>query len=161
MPSNLHEKLKEKFPEAVLEIHNQHGDETAVVKREALLDVLRFVRENEGFDLNILMDLCGVDGLKMKWSPRFEVVYHLYSMARNHRLRIKVRVDLKDAVVPSVTSLWPVADWFEREVWDMFGIRFEGHPNLRRILMYEEFQGHPLRKDYPYNKRQPLIGPKN
>lgn len=76
-------------------------------------------------------------------------------------MRVKVRIDGKDAVVPSATKLWAVANWFEREVWDMFGIRFDGHPDLKRILMYEEFAGHPLRKDYPYNKRQPLIGPKN
>ena len=92
---------------------------------------------------------------------RFEVVYHFYSLAENHRLRLKVPVSAEDPVVPSLTGLWKSADWFEREVWDMFGIRFTGHPNLTRILMYEPFEGHPLRKDYPVNKRQPLIGPVN
>ena len=92
---------------------------------------------------------------------RFEVVYHLYSHARTRRLRVKVPVGAADAVVDSVTGLWKAADWFEREVWDMFGIRFTGHPNLKRIMMYDSFQGHPLRKDYPVNKRQPLLGPLN
>ncbi|MBI3314632.1 MAG: NADH-quinone oxidoreductase subunit C, partial [Candidatus Omnitrophica bacterium] len=77
------------------------------------------------------------------------------------RLRLKVPVDEKDPEVDTLTGLWPGADWYEREVWDMFGIQFKGHPNLKRILMYEEFQGHALRKDYPFNKRQPLIGPQS
>ena len=92
---------------------------------------------------------------------RFEVVYHLYSLTHNHRLRVRVPVDDRDPSVASVTGLWPAANWFEREVWDMYGVTFSGHPNLTRILMYEEFEGHPLRKDYPINKRQPLIGPVN
>jgi NADH-quinone oxidoreductase subunit C len=92
---------------------------------------------------------------------RFVVVYHFFSTRLKHRLRLEVPVDEADAEVNSLTSLWAGADWLEREVWDMFGIRFRGHPNLKRILMYEEFVGHPLRKDYPVNKRQPLIGPVN
>lgn len=94
-------------------------------------------------------------------AARFVVVYHLFSLPLKHRLRLEVPVEEADAQVDSLTSLWASADWFEREVWDMFGIRFRGHPNLKRILMYEEFVGHPLRKDYPVNKRQPLIGPVN
>ena len=92
---------------------------------------------------------------------RFDVVYHFFSSAHHHRLRVKVPLTAADLVVDSLTSLWDSADWFEREVWDMFGIQFAGHPNLKRILMYEPFQGHPLRKDYPTRKRQPLIGPVN
>ena len=92
---------------------------------------------------------------------RFVVVYHFFSLALKHRLRLEVPVPEADAEVDSLTSLWAGADWLEREVWDMFGIRFRGHPNLKRILMYDEFTGHPLRKDYPVNKRQPLIGPVN
>ena len=90
---------------------------------------------------------------------RFEVVYHLYSSRRNERLRLKVPLAAAHPEVDSLTGLWEAANWFEREVWDMFGIRFAGHPGLRRILLYEGFEGHPLRKDYPVNKRQPLIGP--
>ena len=94
---------------------------------------------------------------------RFVVVYHFFSLPLKHRLRVEVPVkdDEADPEVDSLTSLWRGADWFEREVWDMFGIRFRGHPNLKRILMYDEFVGHPLRKDYPVNRRQPLIGPIN
>jgi NADH-quinone oxidoreductase subunit C len=94
---------------------------------------------------------------------RFAVVYHFYSIAHKHRLRLAVPVEEAEAVaeVDSLTSLWPGANWLEREVWDMFGIGFRGHPDLKRILMYKEFEGHPLRKDYPVKKRQPLIGPIN
>jgi NADH-quinone oxidoreductase subunit C len=92
---------------------------------------------------------------------RFAVVYHFYSVALKHRLRLVVPVEGVDVEVDSVSSLWPGANWLEREVWDMFGIAFRGHPDLKRILMYDGFEGHPLRRDYPVKKRQPLIGPKN
>jgi NADH-quinone oxidoreductase subunit C len=92
---------------------------------------------------------------------RFAVVYHFYSTPLKHRLRLVVPVEEAAAAVDSLTSLWPGANWLEREVWDMFGIDFRGHPDLRRILMYDGFEGHPLRKDYPVKKRQPLIGPIN
>jgi NADH-quinone oxidoreductase subunit C len=92
---------------------------------------------------------------------RFVLVYHFFSLSLKHRLRVEIPVEEDDPEVDSLTSLWAAADWLEREVWDMFGIRFRGHPNLKRILMYEEFVGHPLRKDYAVNKRQPLIGPVN
>ena len=94
-------------------------------------------------------------------AARFEVVYHFFSLPLKARIRVKVPVEESRPELESLTSLWASADWFEREIWDMFGIRFRGHTNLKRILMYEEFQGHPLRKDYPVNKRQPLIGPVN
>ena len=90
---------------------------------------------------------------------RFAVVYHFFSWPLKHRLRLEVPVEEADPEVDSLTALWASADWFEREVWDMFGIRFRGHPNLKRLLMYNEFVGHPLRKDYPVNRRQPLIMP--
>jgi NADH-quinone oxidoreductase subunit C len=92
---------------------------------------------------------------------RFAVVYHFYSTSHKHRLRLVVPLEEASTSVDSLTSLWPGANWLEREVWDMFGIEFRGHPNLKRILMYEGFEGHPLRKDYPVKKRQPLIGPTN
>ena len=92
---------------------------------------------------------------------RFFVVYHFFSLPLKHRLRLEVPVEEADPEVDSLSSLWGGADWLEREVWDMFGIRFRGHQNLKRILMYQEFVGHPLRKDYPVNKRQPLMGPIN
>jgi len=169
----IHAKVKEKFPDAVFATHDFRGDETVVVRREALLEIVRFLKEDPEMDFNLLMDLSAVDYLP--WGepgparpsvtegrgPRFEVVYHLYSLAKNRRLRLKVPVEESDPSLPTLTGIWPAADWYEREVWDMFGIRFVGHPHLKRILMYEEFVGHPLRKDYPVNQRQPLIGPKN
>lgn len=148
----------------IVETHDHRGDHTAVVERSVILGALRFCRDDPDLQFNVLMDLTAVDYLKYperEFGPRFEVVYHLYSLPHNHRLRLKVRVEEDDARAPSAVPLWPIANWFEREVWDMFGIRFDGHPDLRRLLMYEEFEGHPLRKDYPVNKRQPLIGPKN
>ncbi|MFQ5897648.1 MAG: NADH-quinone oxidoreductase subunit C [Candidatus Methylomirabilia bacterium] len=157
-------RLSERFAGKIRETDDFRGDHTAVVDARGILDVLSFCKEDPRLRFEILMDLTAVDYLKYagrEESPRFEVVYHLYSLTHNHRVRLKVRVEEDDAVLASAVSLWPVANWFEREVWDMFGIRFEGHPDLRRLLMYEEFQGHPLRKEYPKNKRQPLIGPKN
>jgi NADH-quinone oxidoreductase subunit C len=157
------DRLRESFGPAVVETHTERGDATAVVDRAAIRAVLRACADDPALAFDVLMDLTAVDYLKYPGredGPRFEVVYHLYALAHNHRLRLKVRVDEDDAVVPSAVPVWPIANWLEREVWDMFGIRFEGHPDLRRLLLYEEFVGHPLRKDYPINRRQPLIGPK-
>jgi NADH-quinone oxidoreductase subunit C len=157
-------RLVERLGPAILETHAYRGDHTAVVERAAVAEVLAFCRDDADLRFDMLMDLTAVDYLKYPGredGARFEVVYHLYSVPHNHRLRLKVPVEEDDPVVPSAVPLWAAADWFEREVWDMFGIRFEGHPDLRRILLYEEFVGHPLRKDYRINRRQPLIGPKN
>jgi NADH-quinone oxidoreductase subunit C len=157
------QRLTDQFGAGLVETHEYRGDTTAVVERRVVTDVLRACREEPALGFDVLMDLTAVDYSKYPGredGPRFEVVYHLYSIAHNHRLRVKVRVDEDDAVVPTAVPLWPIANWFEREVWDMFGIRFAGHPDLRRLLMYEQFVGHPLRKDYPINRRQPLIGPK-
>ena len=155
------ENLSQTFPLAVLRTHSDFGDLTAVIKKESILEVMEFLKTNPDLHFDVLMDLSAVDYLWLGKNPRFEVVYHLFSMDKKHRLRVKVGIEDGDLAVDSVTSLWGSADWFEREVWDLFGIRFRGHPNLKRILMYEGFAGHPLRKDYPYNKRQPLIGPRN
>jgi NADH-quinone oxidoreductase subunit C len=135
------------------------GDATARVAAGSLLEIMRLLRDEPGLDFEMLTDLTVVDYLGEE--PRFELVYHLYSVKRNHRVRIKARVPEDDPEIASLVSLWPSADWMEREVWDLYGIRFRGHPDLRRILLYEEFDGHPLRKDYPKEKRQPLVGPRN
>lgn len=187
------EVIQRQFPQWVLGTHRYRGDETLLIKREGLLEVCRFLRDDPRAAFDFLMDLTCVDyltfGKRLESMPttatpsplpyfmtpkpvaetwqrsndraRFEVVYHLYSHTHARRLRVKVPVNEADAIVDSVTGLWKAADWFEREVWDMFGIRFTGHPNLKRIMMYDSFQGHPLRKDYPVNKRQPIIGPIN
>jgi len=157
-------RLTERFGAGVLGTHAEHGDHTLLVPREALFEVLRFCRDDAALRFDMLMDLTAVDYLTYPGredGPRFEVVYHLYSVPHNHRLRIKAGVDEDEAVVPTAVPLWPIANWFEREVWDMFGLRFADHPDLRRLLLYEQFEGHPLRKDYPVSKRQPLIGPRN
>ena len=158
------QRLRDRFTTAVVETHDHRGDHTAIVDRGALPDVLRWCRDEADLRFDVLMDLTAVDYLTYPGredSPRFEVVYHLYSVPHNHRVRIKAGVEEDDPVVPTAVPLWPIADWFEREVWDMFGLRFADHPDLRRLLLYEQFEGHPLRKDYPVSKRQPLIGPRN
>jgi len=152
--------VKERFPSEVLHTHAEHAEATVVVKKEAICDILAFLQQDTRTALNMLMDLTCVDWQDADKTPRFEMVYHLYSHEQKHCLRIKAGVDETDPEIPSVTSLWKIADWLEREVWDMFGVRFIGHPNLKRILMYPEFEGHPLRKDYALDKRQPLLAPR-
>jgi NADH-quinone oxidoreductase subunit C len=139
----------------VLDTHCLHGEETIFVAPKDIADAMKALRDDPELDFEILMDLCGVDYQPRR--PRFEVVYHLCSTRKRHRLRVRVQVEAKDPTVPTLRDLWPGADWYEREVWDMFGIRFEGNPDQRRLFMWEEFEGHPLRKDYPKEKRQPLI----
>ncbi len=151
--------LRETFPEEVLETSRPQGDATAVIRPQSLTKVMGFLKNDPRLQFSLLVDITAVDHLGR--NPRFDVVYHLLSLPSNRRLRIKVRIGEGEPVVDSLTSLWGDANWLEREVWDMYGVRFAGHPDLRRILLYEEFEGHPLRKDYPIRKRQPLIGPKN
>ena len=158
------ERVQEKFAQDIIETHAFRGDETLLIKPTALRTVAQFLKITPELDFNYLMDLTAVDflfyaGGRIQKDYRFELVIHFYSIKHNHRLRIKVPVDENNPEVDSLCDLWPSANWYEREVWDMYGIRFKGHPNLKRILMYEEFEGHALRKDYVFNKRQPLIGP--
>lgn len=131
------------------------GQAVVVVERERLLDTLRTLRDHPELRFEMLADVTAVDYLGR--TPRFEVVYQLHSLSLGHRLRVKVAVPEDDLVVPSAVPLWKSANWSERETFDMFGIRFAGHPDLRRILMYPEFTGFPLRKDYPVARREPLI----
>lgn len=151
------DRLKEQFGSALLETSNYLGNETAVVEKDKIVDVIRFLRDTEGLEFNFMMDLAGADYPERK--ERFEVVYHLYSLKNKKRIRLKVRVTEDHPVVPSITSLYKAADWFEREAFDMYGIRFDGHPNLKRILTFDEFEGYPLRKDYPVNKRPKIPTP--
>ena len=159
---NTTEQIKSKFPNLVIEAFENKGDSMIVIKKEGIKDIATALKNDLAFGFNVLMDLTAVDYLY--WAEkefRFEVIYNLFSLPKNKRLFIKALVKETEPGIDSVASIWPAANWYEREVWDMFGIRFKGHPHLKRILMYEEFIGHPLRKDYPYNKRQPLIGPVN
>jgi NADH-quinone oxidoreductase subunit C len=141
------DRLKERFADAVQEVSEVHGELTLVVSREQIVDICRVLKDDPDLRYNMLMDVAGVDYLGRE--PRFEVVYHLYSIPHNSRLRLKVRVAEKDLVVPSVTSVWGTANWHEREAFDMLGIRFSDHPDLRRIYMPDDYPGYPLRKDFP------------
>jgi NADH-quinone oxidoreductase subunit C len=153
------DKLSKQFPRSVIETHTYRGDATAIVRKEDILAICTYLRDDPELAYNFMIDLTAVDFMGKE--PRFEVVYHLYSLSKNQRLRIKARVPEADCSIDSIVSIWVAADWFEREVFDLYGIVFKGHPNLKRILLYEGFEGHPLRKDYPIKKRQPLIGPLN
>ena len=152
-------RVLELLPDAVQETHARLGDATARVDPTRIIEVLQLLRDDPELEFEMLTDVTAVDYLGEV--PRFEVVYHLYSVAKNHRVRIKARVAEDAPEIESAVALWPSANWMEREIWDLYGIRFRNHPDLRRILLYEQFDGHPLRKDYPKEKRQPLVGPRN
>jgi len=152
------DKLKERFGTAVLETHANFGDDTAVIEPSQWKSVCAFLREDPALDFDMPIDLCAVDYPTR--TPRLEVVMHLYSVPLRHRIRLKARVgdeDASGAEIDSVTSIWPGMNWLERETWDMSGVRFRGHPDLRRILMYPEFEGHPLQRTYPADRTQPLV----
>ena len=154
-------RAKNLLGDAVTASHAYRGDETLVIDPRRVVQAMKTLRDDEELAFDFLVDLTAVDYLGRE--PRFEVVYHLRSMKTGARLRVKAPLaepkddDGANPSIDSVVALWPGANWFEREVWDLYGIRFLGHPDLRRILMYEEFIGHPLRKDYPKEKRQPLV----
>ncbi|MDA8154974.1 MAG: NADH-quinone oxidoreductase subunit C [Actinomycetota bacterium] len=149
-PFEITGKLKTKFPGAVLDVTEFRGQVSVHLDKASILDVCRFLHDDPEMDFDYLMDLCGVDYMgRAEPAQRFEVVYHLYSIARKHLLRLRARVPEEDARVASLTPIWNGANWHERECYDMFGIVFEGHPELKRILLPEDWQGFPLRKDYP------------
>ncbi len=150
--------LARDLPDAILETGSYVGDEMALIHKERVVDVLELLRDHPETRMEMLSDLTVVDYLGQQ--PRFEVVYHLYSVSKKHRVRVKAGLEdasAQECWIPSVCRLWKAANWAEREAYDLYGVEFRGHPDLRRILMYEEFEGHPLRKDYPQNARQPLV----
>ena len=149
-------KLKQSFSEDVLDVAVFRGETTITVKKEKIVEISTFLRDELGY--NFLADLCGVDYLGT--TPRFMVVYNIYNIALKDRLRIKVPVEENDAKVDTVTVVWGTANWHERECWDLMGISFNNHPDLRRILMAADWEGHPLRKDYPLQgpDREPYQG---
>ena len=147
--------LQDALPGAVTQVSYWVGDWTVIVASPRLLEVARYLRDNSGTAFDYCSDVTAVDWLGRS-GERFDVVYCLYSTGLRRRVRMKTRVADGDAV-PSVSGLWAAANWLEREVWDMFGIPFDGHPDLRRILMPEEWQGHPQRKDYPLEGPGELI----
>jgi NADH-quinone oxidoreductase subunit C len=123
------------------------GEFTIVLRKESIVECAKLLRDDPRFAFDSLRDVCGADYARPE--GRFEVVYNLYSLSHNRRLRLKVRVDESDCRVPSVTEVWPAANWAEREAFDMYGITFDNHPDLRRIYMPPEFEHYPLRKDFP------------
>jgi NADH-quinone oxidoreductase subunit C len=139
----------------ILETGSQHGNEWARVALAHWRVVAQFLRDDPTTALNMFIDLTCVDRLGR--TPRFDVVMHLYSVDKKHRVRLLAGVPAEDPSIDSLVTLWPGANWFEREAFDLYGVRFAGHPDLRRILMYPEFVGHPLRKDFPKEGRQPLL----
>ena len=181
MSKALIDLVREKFPDDVLSSASDRGDDSVVVKRESLVALLTFLKSDPAGDLKLLADITPVDMLtyqsemtgggslasqevtaysvahQPQVEPRYRMLYNLYSVTKKHRLRVVVEVRSDDAKIPTLTGLFRVADWLERLAWDMMGVEFTGHPNLKRILLYPEFQGHPLRKDYPVQKRQPLV----
>jgi NADH-quinone oxidoreductase subunit C len=149
------ERLQAQFGERILETSDFRGDDSARVASDTWLEAARFLKDACG--MNQFTDLTAVDYPEREpEEPRFEVILCVRSLEQKKRVRLKTRVE-DGKSLPSLIKVWAGADWAEREVFDMFGIRFEGHPDLRRILLYEEFVGYPLRKDYPIEKTQPLL----
>jgi NADH-quinone oxidoreductase subunit C len=145
--NTLVERLRSWDPAAVAEVIEWRGELTVVVAREHLRSVCTYLQAEPGLEFNFLSDVSAQD--RFPSEPRFDVNYHLLSIPNRQTLRIRVRLDSNDPTVESVTSIWPTAEWHEREVFDLFGIRFSGHPDLRRIMMPEDWEGHPLRKEFP------------
>ena len=143
---DLKDLVVSQFADKVLETQNRYGELTVVVKRDAILKVLTFLRDDAGCLFKQLVDICGVDYPER--AERFDVVYHLLSLKHNLRVRVKVSTD-EETPVPSAVSVYSAANWFERETWDLFGIFFDNHADPRRILTDYGFEGHPLRKDFP------------
>jgi NADH-quinone oxidoreductase subunit C len=142
--------LRERFSDAIVEVAERHGETTIIMRPDAIVTVTQALRDDPALQYNFLSTITAVDWLERE--PRYDVVYHLMSLPTGALLRLKIQVgddEQPEPEAPSVTSVWPAANWYEREVFDLFGIRFSGHPDLRRIEMPDDWVGHPLRKDYP------------
>jgi NADH-quinone oxidoreductase subunit C len=145
MMNELVQSLQATFGSAVNEVMTFRGETTLLIQSDFIVKVCRALKEEHGFDY--CTDICGAD--RFSEEERFEVIYNLANLDKQLRLRLKVRVSEEAPVVPSVTSIWKGADWHERETFDMYGVRFDGHPDLRRMYMPEDFEYYPLRKDFP------------
>src|SRR2546423_7776127 len=148
------ETLRQEHAEWASDVVQAFGEITLVVPREQIVAVCQYMKTTPGFEFNLLADLCGADRGPEE-EPRFEVNYHLFSTTKFHRLRLKVLLNEDDAHVPSVAGVWRTANWHERETFDLFGVIFDGHPDLRRILLPDDWQGHALRKDFPLRGYEP------
>ena len=153
MAKKLIDLVARKFGDAVLDSHSRLGNDTVVVAPDKLYEIAEFLRDDPAAKMNLLRDITAVDYLNRV--PRFEVVYVLYSIELKHMLMIRVPLQADAPKVASISKLWGCAWWLEREVYDMYGVVFEDHPDLRRVLLYEEFEGYPLRKDYDQQASQP------
>ncbi len=140
------QKLKEKFPNSILEVTTFRGEVTVGVSKGEIFEICKFLHSDPDLQFHLLTDLCGLDFFPE--TPRFGIAYLLCSVKNAQRLRLKTRVGEEESI-RSVESIWKVANWYEREAYDLFGIRFENHPDLRRILLWNGYDGYPLRKDYP------------
>jgi len=149
---------KEALPDSILDVHTFRDETTLIVKPTDIVQMARFLRDTKGLIYNFLSDISSVDYYPDYNRPgRFGVCYHLYSMLYNRRLRLKVFLQEDDPSVPSVTPVYPAANWLERESFDMMGIDFKGHPDLRRILNPDDWEGYPLRRDYPLGYETPMF----
>lgn len=156
-PSAIVRRIQDEFRAYVQDTHTQHGDATVSVAADRWVDVVQFCRDAPDLDMNYFRDLTVVDYIEEH--PRFEVVCHLYSLKNGHAVRLKARVPEDEPEIGTIIGVYPAANWFEREAWDMYGVTFAGHPDLRRLLMYHEFEGHALRKDFPVLQATPLVEP--
>jgi NADH-quinone oxidoreductase subunit C len=156
MSKKVLDQLKSKFGERVLATSSNFGDDEALIAPKDWREVASFLFEEPSIAMNHFIDITAVDYPLREELPRFDVVLLVRSHAHNHRVRLRTRVSEGQSLA-TLSFLWQGANWGEREIFDMFGIPFEGHPDPRRILLYEEFVGHPLRKDYPIQKTQPLV----
>lgn len=147
-PKDIASLIQQAFSAEIRETKEFRGQVSITVNKARIREILRYCRDRADLSFDYLEDLCGADYLGRK-EQRFEVVYHLHSMKHCHRIRIKAAVPEDDCAIDSVVDVWAGADWHERECYDLFGITFTGHPDLRRILMPDDWDGHPLRKDYP------------
>ena len=153
-PSPLATALQHEHADWAGEVIEAFGEITIIVPRERIVEVCSFLKASPGFEFNFLADLCGADR-GVEEEPRFEVNYHLFSTTRHHRLRLKVLLNEDDVHVSTVTGVWRTANWHERETYDLFGIVFDGHPDLRRILLPDDWEGYALRKDFPLRGYEP------
>jgi NADH-quinone oxidoreductase subunit C len=153
-PSLLVTALQRERPEWIADVIEAFGEVTAIVPREHIVDVCSFLKTSPDSNFDFLADLCGADR-GPEAEPRFEVNYHLFSTTRYHRVRLKVLLNEDDIHVPTVTGVWRTANWHERETYDLVGVVFDGHPDLRRILLPDDWQGHALRKDFPLRGYEP------
>ena len=153
-PSQIAAALQREHPEWTSQVINALAETTIIVPREQIVAVCLFMKSTPNLEFDFLADLCGFDRGPEE-EPRFEVNYHLFSTKKYHRIRLKVLLSEEDVHLPTVTGVWRTANWHERETYDLFGVIVDGHPDLRRILLPDDWQGHALRKDFPLRGYEP------